>query len=155
MNEHIYVTYSDVWNEQFTYEGCSKRFAPHYFSQSLTKIEKCSLKAWNLMFLPRAYRVSSHSGRLRSCSEFLKWRIPNSEKLIVTAFKSMKIFRRFWFFCDTNPVPLSGTVLRKHASRTDHCCLVYRLLWARKPTHWKWRVFESINILSRIRGLRA
>jgi hypothetical protein len=57
-------------------EGCSKRFAPHYFLQSLTKIEKCEvLKAWYLMFLPCAYRVLSHSGRLRRCSEFLKWRV--------------------------------------------------------------------------------
>jgi hypothetical protein len=26
------------------YEGCSKRFAPHYFSHPLTKIEKCSFE---------------------------------------------------------------------------------------------------------------
>jgi hypothetical protein len=26
------------------YEGCSKRFAPHYFSQSLKRIEKCSFE---------------------------------------------------------------------------------------------------------------
>jgi hypothetical protein len=26
------------------YECCSKRFVPHYFSQSLTKIEKCSFE---------------------------------------------------------------------------------------------------------------
>jgi hypothetical protein len=26
------------------YEGCSKYFAPHYFFQPLTKIEKCSFE---------------------------------------------------------------------------------------------------------------
>jgi hypothetical protein len=31
-------------NFSIFYAGCSKRFAPHYFSQPLTKIEKCSFE---------------------------------------------------------------------------------------------------------------
>jgi hypothetical protein len=33
-----------IWHTVMNYEGCSKRFAPHYFSQTLTKIEKCSFE---------------------------------------------------------------------------------------------------------------
>jgi hypothetical protein len=34
----------NVWIIARSYEGCSKRFAPHYFSRPLTKIEKCSFE---------------------------------------------------------------------------------------------------------------
>jgi hypothetical protein len=30
------------------YVGCSKRFGPHYFSQSLTKIEECGFEGFEI-----------------------------------------------------------------------------------------------------------
>jgi hypothetical protein len=54
------------------YEGCSKRIAPHYFSQPLTKIEKCSFEGLKSDVSPARILSFESLRQIRSCSEFLK-----------------------------------------------------------------------------------